>query len=431
MTNLTTTSKIRRACDRCHTQKLRCIRSEHESVCVRCARAGLVCVFSPPTRHRRSPSEAKRLGCSQALNSAVHPTRSGALWSPDSSTLLELDPSATPLPSGLTGPKPAGILDPLPTATSDPFTPVDGFNWDHLLNTSPPIALVDLTPGELALTTTTFSTSASPLSPIHPLQTSPASRIPLQPHRSPPEPTALPTRTEWVAELGRLNVTLLTHAQQIAHRQPRGTPSTSSPTSATDHDFQEDRPTFAVDQTFLLSQQLIDLLSQQDALAATGAPTQSPPPGPPQLPRALRSLDPASILLVLSCHLRVLDSYSQMFAHIQAWQEHGPSSSLPATGIGLPALNIGAFSLPASSPRLQIAVILQLAEQLLGRLREMVLLPDVPPPAAARSLCHEMGASHHSTAMHEVVSITLQAISARELGMTKTISWIKRSLQES
>ncbi|GKZ24846.1 hypothetical protein AbraCBS73388_011855 [Aspergillus brasiliensis] len=430
MTNLTTTSKIRRACDRCHTQKLRCIRSEHESVCVRCARAGLVCVFSPPTRHRRSPSEAKRLGCSQALNSAVHPTRSGALWSPDSSTLLELDPSAAPLPSGLPAPKPVGMLDPLPTATSDPFTPVDGFNWDHLLNTSPPIALVDLTPGELALTTSTFSTSASPLSPIHPLQTSPASRIPPQPHRSPPEPTALPTRTEWVAELGRLNVTLLTHAQQIAHRQPRGTPSTPSPTSATDHDFQEDRPTFAVDQTFLLSQQLIDLLSQQDALAATGAPAQSPPPGPPQLPRALRSLDPASILLVLSCHLRVLDSYSQMFAHIQAWQEHG-GASLAATGIGLPALNIGAFSLPASSPRLQIAVILQLAEQLLGRLREMVLLPDVPPLAATRSVCHEMGASHHSTAMHEVVSITLQAISARELGMTKTISWIKRALQES
>ncbi|GLA09606.1 hypothetical protein AnigIFM60653_011937 [Aspergillus niger] len=430
MTNLTTTSKIRRACDRCHTQKLRCIRSEHERACVRCARASLVCVFSPPTRHRTSPSEAKRLGCSQALNSALHPTRTGSLWSPDSSTLLELDPSAAPLHPGLPCPKPVGMLDPLPAATCDPFTPVEGFSWDHLLNTSPPMALGDLIPGELALTTTTFSTSTSPLSPSHPLQTPPASRIAPQRHSSPHEPTSIANRTEWVAELARLNVKLLTHAQQIAHRQPRETPRRSSPTSAPDHDLDEDRPTFAVDQTFLLSQQLIDLLSQQDAPSATGAPAQSPPPGPPQLPRTLRSLDPASILLVLSCHLRVLESYSQMFAHVQAWQEHG-GASLAATGIGLPALNIGAFSLPASSPRLQIAVILQLAEQLLSRLREMVLLPDVPALAATRSLCHEMGASHHSTAMHEVVSITLQAISARELGMTKTIAWIKRSLQES
>ena len=38
-------------------------------------------------------------------------------------------------------PKPVGMLDPLPAATCDPFTPVEGFSWDHLLNTSPPMAL--------------------------------------------------------------------------------------------------------------------------------------------------------------------------------------------------------------------------------------------------------------------------------------------------
>lgn len=44
---------IRHACDRCHSQKLRCLRSDYGDNCARCVKAGATCVFSPSQRGRR------------------------------------------------------------------------------------------------------------------------------------------------------------------------------------------------------------------------------------------------------------------------------------------------------------------------------------------------------------------------------------------
>ncbi|KAI9896313.1 hypothetical protein N3K66_008485 [Trichothecium roseum] len=43
-------SDLRQACDRCHGKKLRCPKLPGSRVCTRCAKAGVPCVFSPPTR---------------------------------------------------------------------------------------------------------------------------------------------------------------------------------------------------------------------------------------------------------------------------------------------------------------------------------------------------------------------------------------------
>ncbi|KAH7140093.1 hypothetical protein B0J13DRAFT_61123 [Dactylonectria estremocensis] len=41
---------LRQACDRCHDKKLRCPKQPASLVCSRCAKAGVPCTFSPPTR---------------------------------------------------------------------------------------------------------------------------------------------------------------------------------------------------------------------------------------------------------------------------------------------------------------------------------------------------------------------------------------------
>lgn len=48
-----------RACERCHTQKLRC-RPQSEDICIRCAKANTKCVARPPRRVRRTENPPKR-----------------------------------------------------------------------------------------------------------------------------------------------------------------------------------------------------------------------------------------------------------------------------------------------------------------------------------------------------------------------------------
>ncbi|KAF4977118.1 hypothetical protein FZEAL_6306 [Fusarium zealandicum] len=44
---------LRQACDRCHGKKLRCTKVPGSVVCGRCVKAGVSCIFSPPTRSLR------------------------------------------------------------------------------------------------------------------------------------------------------------------------------------------------------------------------------------------------------------------------------------------------------------------------------------------------------------------------------------------
>ncbi|KAM5513923.1 hypothetical protein FOXYSP1_04890 [Fusarium oxysporum f. sp. phaseoli] len=52
---LITMSDLRQACDRCHSKKLKCTKIPASSVCTRCVKAGVTCLFSPPTRSLRHP----------------------------------------------------------------------------------------------------------------------------------------------------------------------------------------------------------------------------------------------------------------------------------------------------------------------------------------------------------------------------------------
>jgi len=51
--------KLRKSCDRCHGQKLRCIKREGNGDCIRCHRARAVCKYSPALRVPRLTGQTK------------------------------------------------------------------------------------------------------------------------------------------------------------------------------------------------------------------------------------------------------------------------------------------------------------------------------------------------------------------------------------
>ncbi|KAL7925220.1 hypothetical protein ACQKWADRAFT_285390 [Trichoderma austrokoningii] len=102
--SLSTTSEetllpFRRSCDRCHDQKVRCIRSQEEShlplasePCVRCKKAGAICVFSPQQKPGRPPlCSEMREAASSAVNHRKRPPQS-----PELAYLSRLSPSSCP-----------------------------------------------------------------------------------------------------------------------------------------------------------------------------------------------------------------------------------------------------------------------------------------------------------------------------------------------
>jgi hypothetical protein len=50
----------RDACDRCHSIKTRCVRTEYSEICVRCERLGSSCHYSPAGRTGRPLGSQKR-----------------------------------------------------------------------------------------------------------------------------------------------------------------------------------------------------------------------------------------------------------------------------------------------------------------------------------------------------------------------------------
>ncbi|KAH6640084.1 hypothetical protein BKA67DRAFT_588574 [Truncatella angustata] len=69
---------LRKACDRCHEQKLSCKR-EGAAECVRCSRAGHTCTTSPSLRNRTRRKNVYKIRASstqQESMKALRPTRS-------------------------------------------------------------------------------------------------------------------------------------------------------------------------------------------------------------------------------------------------------------------------------------------------------------------------------------------------------------------
>ena len=259
-------------------------------------------------------------------------------------------------------------------------------------------------------------------------------------HQATTQQSSRVNMSAWVANVAEVNKGLYKRAEQIPGVD---TSNTSS----------QQAKVFAVDQIFLLSQRLIDLLNQvyprftnwksRPSLSSATNPCSltsgsdiSTAMNPSSTPAPVIILDPGSMLLVLSCHLRLLDIYEKIFFHIERWIRDRNSTNPPAAvDIHFPDLNIGAFSLKSSSG-LQITLVIQLLEQLLSRLRDMTLLMDTPAAAVAVGMGPKVesgceASANPFTSIDEVGDVALQAVKSRESDTIKNISRVKRLLQKS
>ena len=256
--------------------------------------------------------------------------------------------------------------------------------------------------------------------------------------------------SDWVSKVAEINVSLLNHCEQNPSME-------EVPASPQSYEPLAQEKDFAIDQTFLLSQRFIDLLNQAfprfsdgsgctQATSASSPPLPNYPPGHSNYmgsstaskvssPTSLVLLDPGSIFLVLSCHLRLLETYDKIFSHIESWVKERSAQSSPPFDLRLPGLVIGAFSLQSSSS-LQATLLIQLAEQLLSRLREITLTMDASTAATTavgprRSFTDQAPSTTSFTPLNDVADGALQAVKAREVDTLETIARVKRLLEPS
>ena len=175
-----------------------------------------------------------------------------------------------------------------------------------------------------------------------------------------------------------------------------GTAEVRSPNATPlDRDTQK-RQGFEIDHTFRLTQTLIDIYPCFISTAIQRQPDQSHTHSNPQNPQQVAeseslqsidetnhphvtpprksTIDQASILLLLSCHLRLIDIYESIFSHIQACMESSKRSACHAEQtMHAPELRIGSFAPSASAAiPMQVMLVIHLASQLLDRARELV-----------------------------------------------------------
>ena len=198
---------------------------------------------------------------------------------------------------------------------------------------------------------------------------------------------------------------------------------------------------FAIDKTFSLSHELIGILNQlyprflreypdpnrpshQPLMQSTSTLMQQHGAhNPHSIPRPSSSLDEGSILLILSSYLRVINIYDTIFSHIQNCISETNGRDRKAS-MRLPRLNIGAFSLPSCSG-MEITLIIQLAEQLLSRLREITSLMDSNTRPDENGSGGDVGQGRIPC---RITDTTLWCLRGRERELMKRMTQVKKSL---
>lgn len=262
------------------------------------------------------------------------------------------------------------------------------------------------------------------------MESSPAGSSTLGSQGNPANPSASHTLST-VQELSDLNVELYAHSSSI----PRPPKSTTEPLSWKGKDF-------AIDRTFQLSQKMIEVLNRlyprsletlpPNRLTPASSTSQSSPSqgeltsGNTNQGRTAPYVDQGSLLLILSCYLRLIDTYDNIFGNMQACLDRS-SITAPEDYVNLPNVTVGSFSFPTTSA-LQITMILHLASQLLDRLREVTgsirtTSNDDSDPGRARD---EDAAGGSAV---DITTMTLEAVTSRQNELVRRIKLLRQSLR--
>ncbi|KAI4859941.1 hypothetical protein F4820DRAFT_131413 [Hypoxylon rubiginosum] len=399
----------RSACDRCHAQKLRCIR-ESGGACVRCVKVSVTCTWSPSLRRQREARDRRD-------NSAISPN-SLSLDDADMETnspqpiTVPMDTSTAEFNQpGLDFELGPNIFSNDQTAWSGP-TFVDSASSSSTafgLSRGSPVSVAQLQSQDTLDTWQyRFNQEWAMLSAEQ--QPTPDINSPQKQHdvseTTACETSNLPLAT--IRDLSALSVDLFTLSSAV----PKPPVSISQPLSWKNKDFAIDK-TFQLSQTFIES---IDKMYPRHPENSSLSPTQSPAyHSSPPISGSCRptSFDQSSFLLVLSCYQRLIETYDDIFGNMQACLDRS-SVTAREDYVQMPDVKVGSFSLPNSSA-LQITLILQLARHLIRRMGIIIKTLNQGPNAATDDAS-------------DLMSLTFKALSTRESDLVERINKLRNTL---
>ncbi|KAH7259590.1 uncharacterized protein BKA55DRAFT_724749 [Fusarium redolens] len=442
----------RKACDRCHAQKLSCKRYNDEA-CERCVRLKTECKSSPSLRYRKNqqqPAESQQQqfvdnGTSSSLTASSgrrSPKRrrtdgqeGPSLVSPDAENSLSLTSKSHILPVSVPVP-----VSPDPVVDSTDFA----FTFDQQLafftnpqylshsefpgtrpvfwepaplyrHHQPPEHSYHQPPGEVAPERDALHQQhIVPLScaPEHSSTSDKRASRTQSKQRSRPRPRQITLRHDadlsplqqhevppihWMAQLSDINARLLDLASALP--SPQDGPLMGRPV---DERFRSQG--FPIEDMFKLTRRVADILEEP--------PSNND--GSKMHHSTIDGSDPGNAMFILSTYVRLLDMYQRVFSLVHTELATQTDTDATFSFWKLPAVTVGSFAVE-SSPFLQMSLTIQLAEEFLSRLRG--------------STARWSGAGNAASMFAGVVDVSFQAFRDREEALAKHLVELRSEIE--
>lgn len=257
-------------------------------------------------------------------------------------------------------------------------------------------------------TTSTATSETAPSSVQGPFSVSPEN---VNSPNSSDQPVT-PSLTSYMRKLSDINITLMEHLNAIPEIGYDGK-------AADQEDGSNDKPKYAIDEVFNLSQLFIDIIS--DLVRKLPPPLQNNSVSP--LAPSMLTLDAASELVIFSSYLRLIETYDRILRHIQACYNQGESNPASEYQLKLPGWSIGSFSISSKS-KTQSLFMVHLMETMLTRSRDLV--SELSAPKATYGWRGDWEC-FGGMSLVIVSDLALQAIRTRERGTLRLVQQIKNA----
>ncbi|KFG84491.1 hypothetical protein MANI_115749 [Metarhizium anisopliae] len=452
-------SIIRKACDRCHSQKLSCKRVGDEA-CERCVRLQTECKSSPSLRYKKQQQQhgqqyQRQQQRTPYQNQQKPQTQPSAYSTPvskppvgrripinqqaedtlsEKQSVVATEASLEPADFDFSQIENLNFFSPPPAASLphnsvpgglDAFQPVPTFPdpWDQQLNQATEAFHATPTsfqPGDnsgfqsavptLSLAETPHSQSLAEKRRRLRLRNRPR-QIALRQIANAPATHIDPPSIHWMAQLSEINSRLLDLASVLPQQQPA---ACNFDTLGRSNDETFANQGFPIDEMFKLTRRVADVLDRLSAGSGASA-------------TRMDNSDPGNSMFVLSIYVRLLDMYQKVFSLVRMELSQVDSEALFRFW-RLPDVQVGSFAVDPS-PSLQMSLTIQLAEEFLARLRvaTAALDPALSNGGGGKGVSEDGGSG--KSMFSDVVDISFRAVKTKEESLGKHLAELRDEIE--